>query len=151
MEFLSQAHPGQVQLLIALVDYKTNLKIRRRGLLSSWLRDLELDSRIPLRIEPPTLFLPQTKGTPVILVGPGTGVAPMRAFVEERIAKGEARGTLRDFDGSSLSLVLTLYGLQTQHYISAAEVRTRICISLERWRHGKRPVSTSEWPAREIR
>lgn len=78
--------------MIALVDYKTNLKIRRRGLLSSWLRDLEADSRIPLRIEQPTLFLPDVKDTPVILVGPGTGVAPMRAFVEERIANGEARG-----------------------------------------------------------
>jgi sulfite reductase alpha subunit-like flavoprotein len=86
-----QAHPGQVQLLIALVDYKTNLKIRRRGLLSSWLRDLAPGARIPLRIESPTLDLPQQKGVPVILVGPGTGVAPMRAFVEERIANGEAQ------------------------------------------------------------
>jgi sulfite reductase alpha subunit-like flavoprotein len=87
-----QAHPGEIQLLVALVDYKTNLKVRRRGLLSSWLRDLKLDSRVPLRIEPPTLFLPEARNTPAILVGPGTGVAPMRAFVEERIANGEAKG-----------------------------------------------------------
>ncbi|KAG7530653.1 hypothetical protein FFLO_04879 [Filobasidium floriforme] len=89
----SKAHPGEIQLLVALVDYKTNLKVRRRGLLSSWLRDLQLDSWVPLRIEPPTLFLPEARNTPAILVGPGTGVAPMRAFVEERIANGEAKET----------------------------------------------------------
>ena len=34
------SHPGKVQLLIALVEYKTNLKIPRRGLCSSWLATL---------------------------------------------------------------------------------------------------------------
>ena len=38
----SEAHPGKVQLLIALVKYKTNLKIPRRGLCSSWLESLPI-------------------------------------------------------------------------------------------------------------
>ncbi len=86
-------HVGKVQLLIALVDYKTNLKIRRRGLLSSWLRDLEIGSRIAIKLDAPTLFLPTRPGTPVILVGPGTGVAPMRAFLEQRMREGEGSNT----------------------------------------------------------
>lgn len=79
-----------MQLLVALVDYKTNLAIRRRGLLSSWLKDLPLGRRVPIYVDAPTLFLPNSAEVPVILVGPGTGVAPMRAFVEERIRAGAA-------------------------------------------------------------
>lgn len=85
-----QSHPGRVQLLMALVDYKTNLAIRRRGLLSSWLKELPLGRRVPIYVDAPTLFLPNSPEVPVVLVGPGTGVAPMRAFVEERIRAGAA-------------------------------------------------------------
>jgi sulfite reductase alpha subunit-like flavoprotein len=80
-----------MQLLIALVEYKTNLSIPRVGLCSSWLPKLPEGTRIPYEILPPTLFLPSPE-TPVILVGPGTGVAPMRALLEARVAQGAARG-----------------------------------------------------------
>lgn len=89
-----QSHPGKVQLLVAMVEYKTNLKIPRRGLCSSWLKSLPLDSRIPVKISPPTLGLPLDIDTPVILVGPGTGVAPMRALMEERARQGAAASEL---------------------------------------------------------
>ncbi|WVW78975.1 NADPH-dependent diflavin oxidoreductase 1 [Kwoniella bestiolae CBS 10118] len=87
------AHPGNVQLLVALVEYKTNLKIPRRGLCSQWLDQLTIGTRIPIHISPPTLFLPPNPETPVILVGPGTGVAPMRAFVETRVKQGAIENT----------------------------------------------------------
>jgi sulfite reductase alpha subunit-like flavoprotein len=83
-----------VQLLVALVEYKTNLQIPRRGLCSSWLDDLPEGTRIPLKVNPPTLFLPDPS-IPLILVGPGTGVAPMRAFVEERVKQGAAESERR--------------------------------------------------------
>ena len=51
---------------------------------------LILGSRLPLKVNPPTLFLPSDPATPTIFVGPGTGVAPMRAFVEERVRQGAA-------------------------------------------------------------
>lgn len=89
-----QVHPAEIQLLVGLVEYKTNLKIRRKGLLSSWLKDLPEGYRIPVKLDAPTLFLPnEGADVPVVLVGPGTGVAPMRAFVEERIRMGAAKGT----------------------------------------------------------
>ncbi|OCF33987.1 NADPH-ferrihemoprotein reductase [Kwoniella heveanensis BCC8398] len=88
-----EAHPGKVQLLVALVEYKTNLKIPRRGLCSQWLDNLTAGTKIPIYIGPPTLSLPPDPAAPVILVGPGTGVAPMRAFVETRVAQGAAEDT----------------------------------------------------------
>ncbi|KAJ9101001.1 hypothetical protein QFC20_005285 [Naganishia adeliensis] len=94
-EFLvDPVHPREIQLLVGLVEYKTNLKIRRKGLLSSWLKDLPEGYRIPVKLDAPTLFLPKEgANVPVVLVGPGTGVAPMRAFAEERIRIGAAKNT----------------------------------------------------------
>ncbi|KAL7425065.1 NAPDH-dependent diflavin reductase [Cryptotrichosporon argae] len=80
----AEKHGGKVELLVTLVEYKTNLKIPRRGLCSSWLEGLQPGTRLAIRIDQPTLELPSAE-TPLILVGPGTGVAPMRALVETRI------------------------------------------------------------------
>lgn len=107
----SAQHPGEIQLLVALVEYKTNLKIPRVGVCSAWLKTLAdgeflrgcrvaglhrfvspadvAGERIPYQLLPPQITLPD-KDTPVILVGPGTGVAPMRAVLEERVAEGAA-------------------------------------------------------------
>jgi sulfite reductase alpha subunit-like flavoprotein len=49
---------------------------------------------IYLDIEPGLFVLPEEINTPIICVGPGTGVAPMRAVIQERVAKG-ANGNLR--------------------------------------------------------
>jgi sulfite reductase alpha subunit-like flavoprotein len=92
------AHKGKIQLLIAMVQYKTNLSVPRVGLCSSWLSGLNEGARIPYALLPPTLFLPAPH-VPVILVGPGTGVAPMRAFMEARVGQGAAKGEYKESQG----------------------------------------------------
>lgn len=71
------------------------------GLCSSWLVTLPEGTRVPYTLLPPTLHLP-ANDVPVILVGPGTGVAPMRAFLEARIRRGAAKS------GSVSRTILTL-------------------------------------------
>nr|KAF6486099.1 NADPH dependent diflavin oxidoreductase 1 [Rousettus aegyptiacus] len=85
------AHPSRLQILVAVVQYQTRLKEPRRGLCSSWLASLDPEQgpvQVPLWARSGGLTFPQTPDTPVIMVGPGTGVAPFRAAVQERVAQG---------------------------------------------------------------
>ena len=92
-----------MDLCVAIVSYKTRLRTPRRGLCTTWLASLQPENGkdqttpIPLRvgIRKGALKLPskkEDKSVPVICIGPGTGVAPMRAIIQERITNGE-RGT----------------------------------------------------------
>lgn len=97
--------PGKAQILVAVVNYKTILKRRRLGVCSNWLTTLTLGHTVNVWIKKgtlkfPTLELPTSisdgngpaivgttkKHPPVIMIGPGTGCAPFRAYIQERIA-----------------------------------------------------------------
>ena len=87
----SQAkHPGEVHLTVAIVRYQTHGR-DKKGLCSGWLADdttLNV-SEVPVFLAPNKHFkLPDNPDTPVIMVGPGTGIAPFRAFLEEREVSG---------------------------------------------------------------
>ncbi|CAB1101933.1 unnamed protein product [Ectocarpus sp. CCAP 1310/34] len=77
--------PSQVHLCMAVVSFRTPYKRLRTGVCSSWLASLTPGAaEVPLSIRPGTFKLPQSPSHPVIMVGPGTGVAPMRSVVLER-------------------------------------------------------------------
>lgn len=85
-----KAHPGQVHLTVAAVRYDAHSR-SRKGVCSTFLAD-----RAELNVTPVPVFvqtshgfrLPADLAKPVIMVGPGTGIAPFRAFLEERRATG---------------------------------------------------------------
>jgi sulfite reductase (NADPH) flavoprotein alpha-component len=84
------AHPGEVHLTIASVRYQAHGQ-PRKGVASTYLADLiEKGGKVPVYTHQNKNFrLPASADTPVIMVGPGTGVAPFRAFVEQRAALGK--------------------------------------------------------------
>lgn len=85
------AHPGEVHLTVAAVRYRSHGR-ERKGVCSTYLAD-QVRPGDPVRVftQPNKNFrLPADPATPVILIGPGTGVAPFRAFVEHRAALGQA-------------------------------------------------------------
>ncbi|XP_025962039.2 NADPH-dependent diflavin oxidoreductase 1 isoform X1 [Dromaius novaehollandiae] len=91
------AHPNRIQILMAVVQYKTRLSKPRRGLCSTWLASLNPqhgDVRVPLWVKKGGMKFPVDPDTPVIMIGPGTGVAPFRAAIQERVVQGR-RGDLR--------------------------------------------------------
>uniref|UniRef100_A0A8C2SL75 NADPH-dependent diflavin oxidoreductase 1 n=1 Tax=Capra hircus TaxID=9925 RepID=A0A8C2SL75_CAPHI len=92
-----RAHPSRLQILVAVVQYRTRLREPRRGLCSSWLASLDPVQgpvRVPLWVRSGGLTFPKTPDVPVIMVGPGTGVAPFRAVIQERVAQGETGNVL---------------------------------------------------------
>lgn len=88
-----KAHPGEVHLTVGAVRYEAHGRVRK-GVCSTFLADrVEPGGAVPVFIQTSHGFrLPANPDTPIIMVGPGTGIAPFRAFVEERRAIGAKGG-----------------------------------------------------------
>ena len=84
-----KAVPDEIHLTVAQVRYQSHGRARG-GVCSTFLADrLEMDVPVQVYIQPSHGFrLPEDATKPVIMVGPGTGVAPFRAFLQERQAMG---------------------------------------------------------------
>ncbi len=84
------AHPGFVELTVGIVRFEYNGRARG-GLCTQFMAD-EIDmSGAPIGVfmSPTKSFiLPEDKDTDIIMVGPGTGIAPFRAFMEQRVHDG---------------------------------------------------------------
>lgn len=85
-------HKDEVHLTIGVVRYKHKGR-ERRGVASTFFADqIQPGGNVKVYIQPAHAFyLPKDNNTPIIMVGPGTGVAPFRAFLQERKLR-EAKG-----------------------------------------------------------
>jgi len=91
-----KAHPDEVHLTVAKVEYQTAGRLRK-GVASTFLCDrLEESDTVGIYLQSAKHFkLPTDTSVDVIMVGPGTGIAPFRAFLEERATvKGDGRNWL---------------------------------------------------------
>jgi len=113
------AHPGEVHLTVAAVRYESNGR-KRKGVCSTYLADLVKEgSKTRVFVQPNKHFrLPASGETPVIMVGPGTGVAPFRAFVEHRAALGHP-GKNWLFFGDQRYTYDFLYQLEWQDHLKS--------------------------------
>lgn len=82
-------HPGEVHLTVAAVRYLSHGR-QRKGVCSTFLADrVSADTAVPVYVHSNKNFRPpDDPARPMIMVGPGTGIAPFRAFLEERGATG---------------------------------------------------------------
>lgn len=90
-----EAHPDEVHLTVGVTRYEAHGRIRK-GVCSTYLADrVALDETIRVYVDANKNFkLPASVDTPVIMVGPGTGIAPFRAFVEQREIQGGGKNWL---------------------------------------------------------
>ncbi len=109
-------HDNQVHLTIAAVRYHTHGR-DRIGVCSCYVADdLEIGDTCRVFFHSNKNFrLPESDDTPIIMVGPGTGIAPFRAFVEERVAR-EAKGKNWLFFGDQHFTTDFLYQLEWLDY-----------------------------------
>ncbi len=83
------AHPGQVHLTVRVVLYDAHGK-KRQGVCSGMLGErAKVGDKLQVFLDENDNFrLPEDSNTPIIMIGPGTGIAPFRAFLEERQVRG---------------------------------------------------------------
>jgi sulfite reductase (NADPH) flavoprotein alpha-component len=111
------ANPDEVHLTVASVNYQA-FGTEHWGAASSMLADrIAEGDKVSVFVEPnPRFRLPADGQTPVIMIGPGTGVAPFRAFVEQRAELG-ATGKNWLFFGDRTFHSDFLYQLEWQRFL----------------------------------
>lgn len=125
------AHPDEVHLTVAAVRYDTHGR-ERKGVCSTYLADVaKSGDLVPVFVQPNKNFrLPADGNTPVIMVGPGTGVAPFRAFVEHRAAL-ETKGKNWLLFGDQHYLFDFLYQLEWQDHLKNGDL-TKLDLAFSR-------------------
>lgn len=126
-----RAHQGEVHLTVAAVRYQSHGR-PRKGVCSTYLADLvKKGDTTPVYIHPNNHFRPPADpSVPLIMVGPGTGVAPFRAFVEDRAASG-VQGRSWLFFGDQRYSFDFLYQLEWQQHLKNGHL-TRLDVAFSR-------------------
>lgn len=126
-----RANPDEVHLTIGLVKYETGGRVRKGVCSSQCAERLAIGDRIKIYVHRNSNFkLPESPDTPIIMIGPGTGVAPFRSFLEEREEIG-AEGKAWLFFGDQHYVTDFLYQTDWQRWIKAG-VLTRLDLAFSR-------------------
>ena len=115
-------HPQEIHLTVAIVRYETNNR-QRSGVCSTYLSDRVAlnEAELPVFVTKSHFGLPEDTSTPIIMVGPGTGIAPFRAFLQERIAT-QASGANWLFFGDQHAETDYLYGDEFEAMKAAGQI-----------------------------
>jgi len=130
-----KAHPGEVHLTVGVVRYDLNGR-RYQGLGSGFFADHLREGRpVPAFIQKSHAFkLPKDASTPIIMVGPGTGIAPFRAFLQERaLSKNSVNDNGKNwlFFGAPHSATDFLYEQELKKYLGNG-VLTKLSLAFSR-------------------
>lgn len=124
------AHEGETHLLVGAVRWQSHGR-KRNGVASTWLAGKKRGDQVKLYVKPNRHFrLPSDEAQPIIMIGAGTGVAPYRAFIEERAAIG-ATGKSWLFFGARNYTTDFLYQLEWQDHLASGAL-SRIDVAFSR-------------------
>ncbi|XP_061073335.1 NADPH--cytochrome P450 reductase-like isoform X1 [Conger conger] len=84
----AKVHPDSIHLCAVVVEYQTSTNRLNQGVATTWLRNrLPTENghktTVPIYIRKSQFRLPFKASSPVIMIGPGTGIAPFRGFIQE--------------------------------------------------------------------
>ena len=110
-----QIHPNSIHICAVVVEYETKTGRVHHGVATNWLKNKTVvdnghKSTVPMFIRKSQFRLPFKATNPVIMVGPGTGIAPFVGFIQERGWLKEQGMVLRCFPSqvSQMSLLAQL-------------------------------------------
>ncbi|SFL73610.1 assimilatory sulfite reductase (NADPH) flavoprotein subunit [Salibacterium qingdaonense] len=113
----SAANPEEVHLTIGTVRYDAHGRSRTGVCSGQCAERAEIGEKLPVFIQKnPNFKLPEDTDTPIIMIGPGTGAAPFRAFLEER-EEQEAKGKSWFFFGEQHFSTDFLYQVEWQRWL----------------------------------
>ena len=126
-----KAHPQEVHLTVGVVRYRTHGR-ERKGVCSTFLAErISKGNKAEVFVTTNKKFkLPVNNETPIIMVGPGTGIAPFRAFIEERKATS-ATGKNWLFFGDQHYSTDFLYQSEWQNYLNEG-ILTKLDVAFSR-------------------
>lgn len=122
-----KVHPNSVHLLVVVVDWKDQRDRERFGQCTRYLSHLDIGDVVTVSLKPSVMKLPPRSEQPIIMAGLGTGLAPFRAFVEERAwqkAQGMKIGAVMLYLGSRHQKEEYLYGEEWEAYRDAGIITT---------------------------
>ena len=142
-----RAAPEEAHLLLGVVRYESHGR-SRRGVASTFVAErLRAGDTLPVYVKPNKNFrLPDDPDRPIVMIGPGTGVAPFRAFLQDRQATG-ARGRNWLFFGDRNFSHDFLYQLDWQAFLKEG-VLSRIDVAFSRDQPEKTYVQHRMWERR---
>lgn len=145
----SQAAVGEeAHLLIAKVAWASHGRTRKGVASTDAAEHHGVGTTLPITLKPnPHFRLPNDPAAPVIMIGPGTGVAPFRAFLQHREAIG-ATGRNWLFFGARRFTHDFLYQLEFQDWLQSG-VLSRIDLAFSRDQREKTYVQHRMWEARQ--
>lgn len=115
-------HPNEVHLLIVVVDWVDNRGRKRYGQCSKYISDLKVGDELVVSVKPSIMKLPPLTTQPIVMAGLGTGLAPFKAFIEERqyqLEHGAEIGEIYLYLGSRHKRQEYLYGEYWEAYMDA--------------------------------
>ncbi len=121
------AHPGHIHLTVASVRYR-GADREHSGVASTFLADRT--ERVRVHLRPNHNFRLPAPDVPIIMIGPGTGIAPFRAFLQERQATG-ATGRSWLFFGDRHRATDYLYGDELEGFLASGAL-TRLDLAFSR-------------------
>jgi len=137
----ARLHPRRPHISVGVVHEKTAQGVAIRGICSNYLAAVQPGERVVASIRRSTFRAPRDPLAPTILVGPGTGYAPMNGFLQDRALvadqDGSALGPLHLFSGCRVARD-RIYGSQIDQWAGRGDVVSRLHLALSQADPGRR-------------
>ncbi|KAG4065484.1 hypothetical protein HA402_009045 [Bradysia odoriphaga] len=133
----SKLHPTTVHVTAVLVKYETPTGRINKGVATTFLaekrpKDGADPPRVPIFIRKSQFRLPTRVETPVIMIGPGTGLAPFRGFIQERDLSRKDNQSVGDtilYFGCRKKAEDFIYGEELEDYVKKGTLNLRVAFS----------------------